>query len=43
VWCLGHGIFGVIRDIAGDKDRAPASMSLMLLLRGLMWRFSEAV
>lgn len=34
---------GLIRDVAGDKDRAPGSMSLMLPLRGSMWRFGEAV
>jgi hypothetical protein len=31
------------RDLAGDKDRAPGSLSLVLRLRGSMWRFSEAV
>lgn len=34
---------GLIRDVAGDKDRAPDSWSLLLRLRGSMWRFSEAV
>jgi hypothetical protein len=34
---------GPIRDLAGDKDRAPGSLSLALRLRGSMWRFSEAV
>jgi hypothetical protein len=34
---------GPIRDVAGDKDRAPASLPLLLRLRGSMWRFSEAV
>lgn len=34
---------GPVRDVAGDKDRAPASLSLLLRLRGSMWRFGEAV
>jgi hypothetical protein len=34
---------GLIRDVAGDKDRAPGSLSLLLRLRGSMWRFGEAV
>ena len=34
---------GLIRDVAGDKDRAPGSSSLLLRLRGSMWRFGEAV
>jgi hypothetical protein len=34
---------GLIRDVAGDKDRAPRSLSLLLRLRGSMWRFGEAV
>ena len=34
---------GLIRDVAGDKDRAPQSLSLLLRLRGSMWRFGEAV
>lgn len=34
---------GLIRDVAGDKDRAPKSLSLLLRLRGSMWRFGEAV
>lgn len=34
---------GLIRDGAGDKDRAPGSMSLLLRLRGSMWRFGEAI
>ena len=34
---------GPIRDVAGDKDRAPGSSSLLLRLRGSMWRFGEAV
>ena len=34
---------GLIRDVAGDKDRAPESLSLLLRLRGSMWRFGEAV
>jgi hypothetical protein len=36
----GHG---PIRDVAGDKDRAPGSLPEMLRLRGSMWRFGEAV
>ncbi|GAA3126309.1 hypothetical protein GCM10010521_11180 [Streptomyces rameus] len=36
-WC------GPIRDVAGDKDRAPGSLTLPLRLRGSMWRFGEAV
>lgn len=34
---------GLIRDVAGDKDRAPGSLSRLLRLRGSMWRFGEAV
>ncbi|GHE61989.1 hypothetical protein GCM10018785_33750 [Streptomyces longispororuber] len=34
---------GPVRDLAGDKDRAPASVSLVLHLRAAMWRFGEAV
>jgi hypothetical protein len=34
---------GAIRDLAGDKDRAPEPLSLLLRLRGSMWRFGEAV
>ena len=34
---------GRIRDLAGDKDRAPGALSLVLRLRGSMWRFSEAL
>lgn len=34
---------GLFRDVAGDKDRAPGSVSLLLRLRGSMWRFGEAV
>ncbi|GAA1230318.1 hypothetical protein GCM10009646_18080 [Streptomyces aureus] len=34
---------GEIRDLAGTKDRAPGSLSLLLRLRGTMWRFGEAV
>lgn len=42
---LGRGVpgCGPVRDVAGDKDRAPGSLSLLLHLRGSMWRFSEAV
>ena len=39
-WVPGCGPF---RDVAGDKDRAPTTLSLLLRLRGSMWRFSEAV
>ena len=34
---------GPVRDVAGDKDRAPSTLSLLLRLRDVMWRFSEAV
>ncbi len=34
---------GPFPDIAGDKDRAPASLSLSPRLRGSVWRFGEAV
>ena len=34
---------GLIRHAAGDKDRAPGSLSWLLHLRGTMWRFGEAV
>jgi hypothetical protein len=34
---------GLIRDVAGDKDRAPCSVSLLPRLRASMWRFGEAV
>ncbi|GAB2954170.1 hypothetical protein GCM10023080_011220 [Streptomyces pseudoechinosporeus] len=34
---------GRIRDLAGDKDRAPLPWSPVLRLRGSMWRFGEAV
>jgi hypothetical protein len=36
-WC------GLIRDVAGDKDRATGSLTLSPRLRGSMWRFGEAV
>ena len=39
-WVPGCGPF---RDVAGDKDRAPTTLSLLLRLRGSMWRFGEAV
>jgi len=32
-----------IRDLAGDKDRAPCASPRLLHLRGTLWRFGEAV
>lgn len=32
----------VVRDLAGDKDRAPIALTPLLHLRGTMWRFGEA-
>ncbi|GHI95605.1 hypothetical protein TPA0905_50760 [Streptomyces olivaceus] len=34
---------GPIRDVAGDKDKAPDSVSLLLRPRASMWRFGEAI